>query len=185
MIASEPRTRLSVATHRTRSSVFGALLCSLSVLVLAAPAVTSAASTWRPNSHIGPIVFNNPIPDDADVIDKKSDGSFAVRADGGAIVRGIVFADPNTGVDGARAVWTTSKLVSYRGVHVGVNWQTAKQALGKRFKVVRHSRCGWLNSSSLSNDRTGPVSTQVYFSRKTGKVFRIALNEITEIGCPR
>ena len=46
-------------------------------------------------------------------------------------------------------------------------------------------RCGWLNSSRLRTDSTGPVSTQLFFRRSTGRIYEIALNEITEIGCPQ
>jgi hypothetical protein len=67
----------------------------------------------------------------------------------------------------------------------GIHWRTAKRLLGRGWAVRRSGRCGWLNSSRLRRDRTGPVSTQLFFRRSTGRIYEIALNEITEIGCPK
>ncbi len=131
--------------------------------------------------------FNYPLPSSGvDVLHRGSNGRFVVRPEeSGGLIRGFLFADPNTGRKGARAIWTRSRLFTYRGVRVGLHWRTAKRRLGRGWRVRSGSGCGWLNSSALRRDRTGPVSTQLFFSRRTGRVFEIALNEITEIGCPR
>jgi hypothetical protein len=143
------------------------------------------ADTWRPNYRIGPVQFNYPLGDEVQVVDRKEGGRFAARARGGGpIVRGILFEDPNTGRTGARAVWTRSQEIRFRGVRVGVHWRTARRALPGRWEVRRGESCGWLNSSRLRRDRTGPVSTQLFFRRSSGRIYEIALNEITEIGCP-
>ncbi len=150
------------------------------------PSVDSQGDSWRPNLRIGPIVFNKRLPADVEVIRRRKSGLFAVRTSSGAVVRGVLFADPNNlPSPSARAIWTRSKQIEYRGVSVGDRWRRAKSKLGKRFKKVRTRRCSWLNSYKVRG-RTGPVSTQLYFSRRTGRITRIALNEITEdIGCPR
>jgi hypothetical protein len=164
----------------------------IAVLVLAAtvPGATVASAaesdTWRPNYRIGPVKFNHPLPENVDEAVRGANGTFAVRPQGGgATVRGILFQDPNTGREGARAVWTRSTRVSFRGVRVGMHWRTARARLPGRWEVRRSTRCGWLNSYRLRRDRTGPVSTQLFFRRSTGRIYEIALNEITEIDCPR
>ena len=165
----------------------------LLVLGLAsAPALAGAAfaatieDTWRPNYRIGPVKFNHELPGDVDEVERRPDGSFTVRPQGGGpIVRGILFEDPNTGRLGARAIWTRSSRVTFRGVRVGIHWRTARAKLPGRWTVRRRAGCGWLNSFQLRRDRTGAVSTQLFFRRRTGRVYEIALNEITEIGCPR
>ena len=144
------------------------------------------ADTWRPNYRIGPVEFNQPLGDDVQVLSRGSGGRFAVRPRGGGpVVRGILFDDPNTGRKGARAIWTRSREISFRDVRVGIHWRTAKRLLPGRWRVMRLARCGWLNSSRLRTDSTGPVSTQLFFRRSTGRIYEIALNEITEIGCPQ
>jgi hypothetical protein len=143
------------------------------------------ADTWRPNYRIGPVLFNHALGDEVQVISRKEGGRFAARPRGGGpIVRGILFEDPNSGRTGARAVWTRSTEVTFRGVQVGVHWRTAERRLPGRWTVRRAGRCGWLNSYRLRRDRTGPVSTQLFFRRSTGRIYEIALNEITEVGCP-
>jgi hypothetical protein len=143
-------------------------------------------STWRPNYRIGPIRFNYPLSDSVTVLSRGARGRFAIRAQpSGAVIRGYVFPDPNTGRDGARTIWTESKLLNYRGVRVGVNWRTARRRLGQGFELHRGRGCSWLNTSGIRRDRTGPASTQLFFRPRTGQIFRIALDEITEIGCPR
>jgi hypothetical protein len=120
------------------------------------------------------------------VLDRGAGGRFAVRPRGGGpVVRGFLFPDPNSGRTGARAIWTRSTEIRFRGVHVGVHWRTAQRLLPGRWRVRRLTRCGWLYSSRLRRDRTGPVSTELFFRRSTGRIFEIALNEITEIGCPK
>ena len=164
-----------------RTVVAGVLLAVL----LVADSGGIVADTWRPNYRIGPVLFNQPFGDDVQVVSRKSGGRFAVRARGGGpIVHGILFEDPNNGETGARAIWTRSKEIRFRGVQVGVHWRTAKRRLPGRWTIRRLGRCGWLNSSRLREDRTGPVSTQLFFRRSTGRIYEIALNEITEIGCP-
>jgi hypothetical protein len=155
-------------------------------VIAAAPAAAQTSSTWRPNFRIGPVQFNYPLPSNVEVLRRGPSGGFAVRPrGGGGIIRGFVFEDPNSGRDGARAIWTRSRLFSYRGVRVGLHWRTARRRLGRGWEVRSGRGCGWLNSHSLRRDRTGPVSTQLFFSRRTGRIFAIELNEITEIGCPR
>ena len=168
------------------------LTALLVLLVLAATALGALAAigtesdTWRPNYRIGPVKFNHALPKSVDVVKRGPHGTFVVRPEGGGpAVRGILFQDPNTGRDGARSVWTRSRLISFRGVHVGMHWRTARKRLPGRWEVRRFARCGWLNSYRLRRDRTGPVSTQLFFRRTTGRIYEIALNEITEIDCPR
>jgi hypothetical protein len=156
-------------------------------IALAAATVLAAESdTWRPNYRIGPVKFNHELPRGVDVIERRPDGSFAIRPQGGGpVVRGILFEDPNTGRPGARAIWTRSTRITFRGVRVGLHWRTARARLEGNWTVRRRSGCGWLNSFRLRRDRTGAVSTQLFFRRRTGRIYEIALNEITEIGCPR
>ena len=72
------------------------------------------ADTWRPNYRIGPVLFNQPLSDDVQVLDRGEGGRFAVRPRGGGpIVRGILFADPNSGRTGARAIWTRSREIRF------------------------------------------------------------------------
>jgi hypothetical protein len=164
-----------------RALLAGALLAALAAV--AARGVV--ADSWRPNYRIGPVLFNYPLGDDVQVLSRQAGGRFAVRPRGGGpVVRGLLFPDPNTGRTGARAVWTESRELSFHGVRVGIPWRTARDHLPGRWRVRRLRGCGFLYSSRLRRDRTGPVSTQVYFRRDSGRVFRIALNEITEIGCP-
>ena len=173
--------RLPAATVK-RAVLTAAVLTAF----LATESGAIVADTWRPNYRIGPVTFNQALGDEVQVVSRKKHGEFAARARGGGpIVRGILFKDPNTGRTGARAVWTRSQEITFRGVHVGVHWRTAKRLLPGRWTVKRLTRCGWLNSSRLRQDATGPVSTQLFFSRSTGRIVEIALNEITEIGCPR
>jgi hypothetical protein len=165
-----------------RALLAGALLAAF----VTADAGGIVADTWRPNYRIGPVQFNQPLGDDVQVLRRGDGGRFAVRPrGGGAVVRGILFADPNSGRTGARAIWTRSREISFRDVRVGIHWRTAKQLLPGRWTVRRLGRCGWLNSSRLRTDSTGPVSTQLFFRRSTGRIYEIALNEITEIGCPK
>jgi hypothetical protein len=165
-----------------RALLLGALLVALVVV----DARGVVADTWRPNYRIGPVLFNRALGDDVQVLSRESNGRFAVRPRGGGpIVRGILFEDPNSGRTGVRAIWTRSREIVYHGVRVGVHWRTARDHLPGRWTVKRLGRCGWLGSSRLRRDDTGPVSTQVFFRRSTGIVYEIALNEITEIGCPR
>ena len=56
---------------------------------------------------------------------------------------------------------------NYRIGHVLFN-----QPLGDQVEVVQR-------------EPTGPVSTQLFFRRGSGRIYEIPLNEITEIGCPR
>jgi hypothetical protein len=155
-----------------------ALLLALVVgLGAAVPAGGAVSDTWRPNYRIGAVQFNYPPP-----VPVEQGGGFATEP---PIVRGVVSEDPNTGRRGVRAVWTRSKRIVFRGVRVGTHWRTAKRRLPGRWTVRRGVGCGWLNSSRLRTDRTGPVSTQLFFRRGSGRIFEIALNEITEIGCPR
>lgn len=157
-------------------------------LALSVTAVSDAivADTWRPNYRIGPVLFNQPLGDELQVLGRTPGGEFTVRPRGGGpIVRGILFADPNSGRTGARAIWTRSREIVFHDVRVGIHWQTAKRLLGRGWSVRRAGRCSWLNSSRLRRDRTGPVSTQLFFRRSTGRIYEIALNEITEIGCPK
>ena len=178
----QPLRLQALAAPVKRALAAGILLAVL----IAGDARGVVADTWRPNYRIGPVLFNQGLGDDVQVVSRKDGGQFAARARGGGpIVRGILFADPNTGRKGARAVWTRSREIAFRGVRVGVHWRTAKRLLPGRWTVRRLGSCGWLNSSRLRRDRTGPVSTQLFFRRSTGRIFEIALNEITEIGCPR
>jgi hypothetical protein len=164
-----------------RAVLAGVLLAAF----LAAESGAIVADTWRPNYRIGPVLFNQPLGDEVQVVSRKSGGRFAARARGGGpIVRGSLFEDPNTGRVGARAIWTRSREIRFRRVRVGVHWRTAQRLLPGRWEVRRSGRCGWLNASRLREDRTGPVSTQLFFRRSTGRIYEIALNEITEIGCP-
>ncbi|MEX2194581.1 MAG: hypothetical protein WD844_04770 [Thermoleophilaceae bacterium] len=162
------------------------LVLMLGAGVGAPPAgAATAAESWRPNFRIGQVVFNRDLPDTVEVLRRGRAGYFAVRPEGGGpVIRGYVFDDPNAGIPGARAIWTTSREVRYRRVGVGNTWRYAKRRLGRRWSVAFDRRCGWLQSSRLRDDDVGPVSTQLYFSRRTGRIFRIALNEITELGCP-
>lgn len=163
------------------------LLGSAAAALLAgvAPSVAAEPETWRPNYRIGAVKFNRPLPREVEV-DRGERGAFAVRPlGGGPVVRGVLFEDPNSGRQGARAVWTRSSRITFRGVRVGLHWRTAKRRLPGRWTVRRLDRCGWLNSYRLRRDRTGPVSTQLFFRRGSGRIYEIALNEITEIGCPR
>jgi hypothetical protein len=170
-----------VAAYVKRALFGGALLA----MFLAADSGGVVADTWRPNYRIGPVLFNHPLGDDVLVISRKEGGRFAVRPRGGGpIVRGILFEDPNSGRTGARAIWTRSQEIRFRGVRVGAHWRTANRLLPGRWTVRRLGPCGWLNSHRLRRDRTGPVSTQLFFRRSTGRIYEIALNEITEIGCP-
>jgi hypothetical protein len=165
-----------------RAVLAGVLLAML----LVADSGGVVADSWRPNYRIGPVLFNHALADEVQVISRRSGGRFAARARGGGpIVRGILFEDPNTGVTGARAIWTRSREIIYHGIYVGVDWRTAKDHLPGRWTVRRLARCGYLTSSRLRKDRTGPVSTQLFFRRSTGRIYEIALNEITEIECPR
>jgi hypothetical protein len=142
--------------------------------------------TWRPNYRIGPVKFNYALPEGVTVLSRGAQGRFAVRAESsGAVIRGYVFADPNTGRDGARTIWTESKLLSYRGVRVGSQWRKARHRLGQGFELHRGRGCSWLYTSGIRRDRTGAASTQLFFRPQTGRIFRIALDEITEVGCPR
>jgi len=160
------------------------LLLSAALMAPLAGAGVSAADevgTWRPNYRIGPVKFNHPHPQGVE-----TPGEFSTQPlPGGPLIRGILFEDPNTGRLGVRAVWTRSARVSFRGVHVGMHWRTAQRRLPGRWTIRRGARCGWLNSYRLRRDRTGPVSTQLFFRRGSGRIYEIALNEITEIGCPR
>lgn len=159
---------------------------ALAIVGGAAVSVAAEPDTWRPNHHIGAVKFNYPIPREVEIVHQDQGGRFAVRPlGGGPVVRGILFEDPNTGRPGARAVWTRSTRVSYRGVRVGMHWRTARKKLPGRWTLTRLARCGWLGSHRLRRDRTGAVSTQLFFRRSTGRIYEIALNEITEIGCPR
>jgi len=170
----------ALAATVKRALAAGVLLAVL----LVADSRGIVADTWRPNYRIGPVLFNQDLGDDVQVVSRKSRGEFAARARGGGpIVRGILFEDPNTGRTGARAIWTRSKEITFRDVRVGIHWRRAKRLLPGRWTVKRFERCGWLNSSRLRQDRTGPVSTQLFFRRSTGRIYEIALNEITEIGC--
>ena len=174
--------RLTAMAARVKRVVPAGVLLAM---LLTAVSDGVVADTWRPNYRIGPILFNQPLGDEVQVISRKSGGRFAARARGGGpVVRGILFEDPNSGQTGARAIWTQSKEIRFRGVQVGVHWRTAKNRLPGRWTLRRLGRCGWLNSSRLRDDRTGPVSTQLFFRRSTGRIYQIALNEITEIGCP-
>ena len=178
----QPLCLAAVAAPVKRGLLAGMLLAVLAVTD--SPGVV--ADTWRPNYRIGPVLFNHPLGDEVQILDRKQGGEFAARPRGGGpIVRGILFDDPNDGRIGARAVWTRSREITFRGVQVGVHWRTARARLPGRWTVKRFARCGWLNSSRLRRDRTGPVSTQLFFRRSTGRIYQIALNEITEIGCPR
>ena len=159
-------------------------LAALGSSAVPAGAATTGES-WRPNYRIGHVVFNRPLPDNVDVLRRGRAGYFALRPEGGGpVVRGYVFPDPNDGVPGARAIWTTSRDVRYRRVGVGSTWRFARRQLGRGWRVGRERRCGVLQSSRLRRDDVGPVSTQLYFSLRTGRIYRIALNEITELGCP-
>ena len=144
------------------------------------------ADTWRPNYRIGPVLFNQPLGDEVQVISRKSGGRFAARPRGGGpVVRGILFEDPNSGQTGERGRSGPARRRSPSATcRSGIHWRTAKRLLPGRWTVKRLARCGWLNSSRLRDDRTGPVSTQLFFRRSTGRIYEIALNEITEIGCP-
>jgi hypothetical protein len=177
----EPVRLETVAARVKRAVLAGALLA----LFLAADSGGVVADTWRANYRIGPVLFNHPLGDDVQVLERGTGGRFAARPRGGGpIVRGILFEDPNSGDKGARAIWTRSREISFHDVRVGVHWRTAKRRLPGRWTLKRFERCGWLNSSRLRRDRTGPVSTQLFFRRSTGRIYEIALNEITEIGCP-
>lgn len=159
---------------------------TLMAMFVTADSVGVVADTWRPNYRIGPVLFNHPLGDDVQVLERDAGGRFAARPRGGGpIVHGILFEDPNSGAKGARAIWTRSREVAFRDARVGVHWRTAKRRLPGRWTVRRFAQCGWLNSSRLRQDRTGPVSTQLFFRRSTGRIYEIALNEITEIGCPK
>jgi hypothetical protein len=161
-------------------------IAAAGALVLAATALCATSDTWRPNYRIGPVKFNHELPRDVDELERRPDGSFTVRPQGGGpIVRGILFEDPNTGRLGARAIWTRSTRIAFRGVRVGIHWRTARARLPGRWTVHRRRGCGWLNSFQLRRDRTGAVSTQLFFRRRTGRIYEIALHEITEIGCSR
>jgi len=152
------------------------------------PAVAdhSAATSWKPNLRIGPVKFNHSIPANIELLRKDANERFLVRLEGGGLVRGYLSSDPNTGVSGARSIWTTSRALSYRGVRVGMHWRRAKRKLGPSWRLLIADRCRALNTSALREDRTGPVSTQLFFSPTTGRISRIALNEITEFDllCP-
>jgi hypothetical protein len=172
----------TVAAPVKRAALAGTLMA----MFLATDSVGVVADTWRPNYRIGPVLFNHPLGDEVQILERDDGGRFAVRPRGGGpIVRGILFADPNSGETGARAIWTRSREIAFRGVQVGLHWRTARDRLPGRWTVQRFQRCGWLNSSRLRRDRTGPVSTQLFFRRSTGRIYEIALNEITEIGCPK
>jgi hypothetical protein len=174
--------RVATAAHAMRRL---ALATSAALLLLAAVGHTAQSNTWRANYRIGAVKFNHPIPRNVEVT-RGADGAFTVRPlGGGPVVRGILFADPNTGREGARAVWTRSTRLTFRGVRVGMHWRTARERLPGRWTVRRLVRCGLLGSSQLRRDRTGPVSTQLFFRRSSGRIYEIALNEITEVGCPR
>jgi hypothetical protein len=161
-------------------------IAAAGALVLAATALGATSDTWRPNYRIGPVKFNHELPREVDELERRPDGSFTVRPQGGGpIVRGILFEDPNTGRLGARAIWTRSTRIAFRGVRVGIHWRTARARLPGRWTVHRRRGCGWLNSFQLRRDRTGAVSTQLFFRRRTGRIYEIALHEITEIGCSR
>ena len=143
------------------------------------------ADTWRPNYRIGPVLFNQPLGDDVQVLDRDSGGRFAVRPRGGGpVVRGILFDDPNTGRTGARAIWTRSKeIVPGRAGRCPLAHRQAPAPGPLDREAPRALRLAQLVPAA--QDRTGPVSTQLFFRRATGRIFEIALNEITEIGCPR
>jgi hypothetical protein len=166
--------------------IVGIALAGAIALVLVITATAAESDTWRPNYRIGPVKFNRGVPSGVDEVDRDSDGSFAVRPQGGGpVVRGILFEDPNTGRLGARAVWTRSARIAFRGVRVGMHWRTAKRRLPGRWALRTGRGCGWLATFRLRRDRTGAVSTQLFFRRRTGRIYQIALNEITEVGCPR
>lgn len=175
--------RLEAVAEVMRRVALGVAAAAL--IAGAAPSIAAESDTWRPNYRIGAVRFNHPLPREVEV-ERGAHGAFAVRPlGGGPLVRGILFEDPSTGRLGVRAVWTRSTRVSFRGVRVGTHWRTAKRRLPGCWTIRRGARCNWLNSYRLRRDRTGPVSTQLFFHRGSGRIYEIALNEITEIGCPR
>jgi len=166
------------------------VVCTAAALAGSAVGAVDIDGTWRPNYRIGPVEFNKELPDGVQVISRDSDGWFVVRLANRAIVRGLLSADPNTNAPGIRYLYTRSRRLQYRGVRVGSSLRTARRQLGKRFKLQRIGRrgrkpyCRFFNAYSLDGDPTGgPVSTQVWIDR-TNRVWRISLDEITEIGCP-
>ena len=119
---------------------------------------------------------------------RKSGGRFAARPRGGGpIVRGILFDDPNSGAHGSESdLDDAPRRSGSAACGSGVHWRTAKRAAARALDraAPRALRVAQLLPPAPAT-APGPVSTQLFFRRSTGRIYEIALNEITEIGCPK